>query len=59
MAKKHMKKCSTSLSIKNANQTCKDFTSLLLQWLSSRTQTTTDDDKDVGKSKHHTLLVGM
>jgi hypothetical protein len=60
MARKHMKKCSTFLAIKEfKSNICQDFTSLLLEWLSSRTQATTDDDKDVGKSNPHTLLVGM
>jgi hypothetical protein len=35
----------------------KDFTSLLLEWLLSRTQTTANVGKDVGKGNPHILLV--
>jgi hypothetical protein len=36
-----------------------DSTSLLLEWLPSRTQTTTNVGKDVGKKKPDMLLLGM
>jgi hypothetical protein len=37
----------------------KDSTPLLLEWLSSRTQTTTNFGENVGKRNPHTLLGGM
>jgi hypothetical protein len=50
MAKKYTKKYSTFLPHK-------DSTSLLLEWLPSRTQTTTNAGKDVGK-KEPSHIVG-
>jgi hypothetical protein len=41
----------------NANQNLIKFTSCLLEWLSSRTQTTTNVDKDVGR-KESSYTVG-
>jgi hypothetical protein len=41
------------------NKQKKDFTSLLLEWLPSRTQTTTNVGEDVGKRNFHALLMGM
>jgi hypothetical protein len=52
MAKKHMKKCLPSLAIKEMKiRTTLRFTSLLLEYLSSRTPTTTNVGKDVGKKE--------
>jgi hypothetical protein len=43
MGKEQMKKCLTSLSIKEMQ--IKDSTSLLLEWLPARTQTKRNDKK--------------
>jgi hypothetical protein len=51
MAKKHMKKCSASQAIKEMQIKTMLRFSLLLEWLSSRTQTTTNVGKDMGKNK--------
>jgi hypothetical protein len=49
MAKKHMKECSPSLVIKEMQiKITLRFNSLLLEWLSSRTQTTSVGE-DVGE----------
>jgi hypothetical protein len=47
MAKKHMKKCSTSLAIKEMK--IKKMLRFLLEWLPSRTKTTTNVGEDVGE----------
>jgi hypothetical protein len=47
-----MKKCTPSLAVKVIQiKTTLRFTSFLLEWLSSRTQTTTNAGKVVGKKK--------
>jgi hypothetical protein len=58
MAKKYMRKGSSSLVIKEMElKITLDFTSLLLEWLPSRTQITTNVDKDV-KKKEPSYTVG-
>jgi hypothetical protein len=59
VVKKLMKKCSTSLAIKEMQIKTILRVHLLLTWLSSRTQTTTNVGEDVGKIYPHTPLVGM
>jgi hypothetical protein len=44
---------------RNIYQNHIDSTSLLLEWLSSRTQTTTHVGKNMGKRSPHTPLMGM
>jgi hypothetical protein len=52
IAKNHMKKSSTSLAIKEMKiKTILRFYLTLLEWLPSRTQTTTNVGEDVGKKK--------
>jgi hypothetical protein len=59
MAKKHMKKSSASPVIKEMQiKTTLRFYLTLVRMVSSRTQTTTNVGKDVGKKNPHTLLVG-
>jgi hypothetical protein len=43
----------------NTNQNQVGSTSLLLEWLPSRTQTTANIGEEVGKKEPHTLLVGL
>jgi hypothetical protein len=59
MANKYMKKCSTSLAIKETQtKTALRFHPILLERLSS-TQTTTNVDKDAENRNPYMLLVGM
>jgi hypothetical protein len=52
MAKNHMKKCLTSLAINKVQiKTMLDSNSLLLEWLPSRTETTTNVGDDIGKKQ--------
>jgi hypothetical protein len=52
MAKKHINKCSPSVSIKKCkSKPQKDSTSTLLEYLSSKTPPTTDVGEDVGKKE--------
>jgi hypothetical protein len=52
MAKKYMRKCSTSLAIKEMQiKTMLRFRLTSIEWLSSRTQKTTNVGKDMGKKK--------
>jgi hypothetical protein len=57
--KRKKKEMLSSLPIKEIQiKTILNSSSLLLEWLLSKTQTT-NDGEDVGKKKLHTLLVGM
>jgi hypothetical protein len=56
-----MKKCSTSLTIKEMQikAMLRFHCSLLLEWLSSRTQTTTNVGKDVGRKEPSYTVGGI
>jgi hypothetical protein len=56
MAKKYLKKCLTSLVIRESKS--KDSTSHQSEWLRSKTQVTADAGEDVKKEEHSSIAGG-